>query len=309
MGLKEIFKNPKKLYISATNRGLTNFVTDERHIKTIWSITKGGTLDLDNPKTFCEKLQWLKLHDRNPMYTKMVDKVEMKDWVSRRIGSDHVVPIFGVWENFDQIDREALPNEFVIKTTHDSSGLSVCKNKETFDWGKARLRVEKSLQHNYYMQWREWPYKNVRPRVFAEKMLVETGGRAVDGDALTDYKFFCFNGVPKIMYVSKDTSNDPRTDFFDMDYNHLPFRMADPNADVPPRKPPAFEEMRRYAAILSKGIPHLRVDFYCVEGQVYVGELTFYHNAGFSRIEPEEWDEKMGDWIDLSLAYDCKTHK
>lgn len=303
MGLKEIAENPKLLYISAANRGLTNFVSDERHIKIVWSIYKDGKLNLDNPETFCEKLQWLKLHDRNPAYPKMVDKVEMKDWVSSRIGPGHVVPIYGVWDSFDQIDREALPNEFVIKTTHDSSGLSICKDKKTFDWAKAKARVEKSLSHNYFMQWREWPYKDVRPRVFAEKLITESGGRAVDGDALTDYKFFCFNGEPKVMYVSKDTSRDPRTDFFDMGYIHLPIRMADPNADDLPPKPAAFDEMKHYAAMLSRGIPHLRVDFYYIEGRVYVGELTFYHNAGFSRIEPPEWDKKLGDWIDLSLAY------
>ncbi len=309
MGLKEIVNNPKLLYISAANHGLTDFVSDEQHIKNVWSISKGGKLNLECPQTFCEKLQWLKLHDHNPMYSIMVDKVEMKKWVTERIGIGHVVPIYGVWDSFEQIDRESLPNEFVIKTTHDSSGLSICKDKQSFDWERARARVEKSLSRNYFMQWREWPYKNVRPRVFAEKLIVERGGRDVDGDALTDYKFFCFNGEPKVMYVSKDTSSDPRTDFFDMEYRHLPFRMADPNADVLPLKPPAFDEMKRYAALLSEGIPHLRVDFYCVDGCVYVGELTFYHNAGFSHIEPEEWDKKLGDWIDLSLAYDCKKQK
>lgn len=306
MGLREILRNPGELYISATNRGLTDSISDEQHIRNVWRVLKGGELNLDNPSTYCEKLQWLKLHDRNPMYTQMVDKVAMKDWVSERVGSEHVVPLLGVWDTFGEIDRESLPEQFVIKTTHDSSGLAVCKDKSAFNWLAAEKKVGRSLSRSYYKQWREWPYKNVRPRVFAENLLVEKGGRAVDGDALTDYKFFCFNGEPKLMYVSKDTSADPRTDFFDMEYKHLPFRMADPNADEVPPRPAAFEEMKELASVLSAGIPHVRVDFYCVMGQVYVGELTFYHNAGFSQIDPEEWDRKIGEWIDLSLAYEFR---
>lgn len=301
MSIKEIIRHPKMLYISATNRGLTSWVPDELHIRLLWRIKRGCPIDLKCPKTYMEKLQWLKLHDRNPMYTTMVDKLEMKSWVSKKIGSQYVVPVYSSWDCFDDINPSNLPNRFVLKTTNDSSGLSVCKEKSSFDWDSARQKVNASLRRNYFDVWREWPYKNVKPRVFAEALLEERGS-CQDG-VLTDYKFFCFNGVPKIMYVSQDASISPHTDFFDMNFNHLSIRMADPNADILPPKPKKFEEMKSLAAKLSEGIPHVRVDFYCVNDCVYVGELTFYHNAGFSEIEPEEWDQRMGDWIDLSLAY------
>ncbi len=251
-------------------------------------------LDLTNPRRFTEKLNWLKLHDRNPLYSKLVDKYEVKQYIASIFGEKMVIPSYGVWERFDDIDFDKLPNQFVLKCTHDSGHFCICKDKASFDIKSAKLKLENSMKHNFFGWTREWPYKNVKPRIIAEKFMEDN-----DSDALTDYKFFCFNGVPKMMYISKDVSADPRTDFFDMDWNHLPLKFKDPHADIIPSKPALFEEMKRIATILSNGIPHVRVDLYVVNGQIYFGEMTFFHNSGIFSIEPDEWDYKIGEWLEL----------
>ena len=250
--------------------------------------------NLKNPRTFNEKLQWLKLYDRKPEYTQMVDKYETKKYVAERIGEEYVVPCYGVWDSFDEIPFDKLPDQFVLKCTHDCGGLVICRDKKNLDMAAARKKINESLKCNYYLYSREWPYKNVKPRVLAEQYLEDTVG-----DALTDYKFFCFNGEAKIMYISKDKGMEPRTDFFDMQFEHLPITARDPNAEQTPKKPVRFDEMREIANILSKNIPHLRVDFYLVKDKIYVGEMTFYHMSGHIPIKPHKWNEKMGDWLQL----------
>ena len=251
-------------------------------------------LNLKNPRRFTEKLNWLKLHDRNPLYTILVDKYEVKQFVKSVLGEQMVIPSYGVWDNFDDIDFDKLPNKFVLKCTHDSGRFCICKDRTKFDVQSAKSKLEKSMNNNFFWWTREWPYKNVKPRIIAEKFM-EDG----NGDVLTDYKFFCFNGEPKMMYISKDVSLDPRTDFFDMDWNHLPIRMKDPHADVIPSKPAKFEEMKKIARILSKGIPHVRVDMYVINDQIYFGEMTFFHNSGIFSVTPDEWDFKIGKWLEL----------
>ena len=251
------------------------------------------------PHTFSEKLNWLKLHDRNPLYTKLTDKYAVKDYVSKKIGVDKVVPLLGVWNSFDEIDFDHLPERFVLKCTHDSGGFMICKDKSTFSKVKARSFFNRELRKNYYWNKREWPYKDIQPRIIAEKYL-EDG----NGDALTDYKFFCFNGEPKMMYISKDVSADPRTDFFDMDWNYLPFKFKDPHAEVRPSMPDKFEEMKEIARTLSKGIPHVRVDMYLINNHIFFGEMTFFHLSGFFSVTPDEWDDIIGGWLDLK-KYDA----
>lgn len=252
-------------------------------------------LNLKNPKTFNEKLQWLKLHDRKPEYATMVDKYEAKQYIAEKIGSEYVIPTLGVWDRFDDIDFDSLPDQFVLKCTHDSGGLVIVRDKSKLDMETARKKIEASLQNNYYWHKREWPYKNVKPRIIAEQFLENP-----ESADLFDYKFFCFHGEPKVMYISNDHGADPRTDFFDMEFQHLPIKARDPNADIPPCKPEKFEEMKRLAEVLSKGMPHLRVDFYYVNGKVYLGELTFYHMSGFTEFTPPEWNMRMGEWLDLT---------
>lgn len=254
-------------------------------------------LNLKNPKTFNEKLQWLKLYDRKPEYTRMVDKYEAKQYVAERIGEEYIIPTLGVWDSFDEIDFDSLPNQFVLKCTHDSGGLVICTDKTKLDLEKARRRITASLQRNYFWANREWPYKNVKPRIIAEAYMQDT----VTAE-LRDYKFFCFNGTAKLLFIATDRQTDgeeTKFDFFDMDFNHIDVRNGHPNADVPPAKPVCFDQMRQLAEKLSADIPQLRVDFYEVDGKVYFGELTFFHWTGLVPFEPEQWDYTFGEWIKL----------
>ena len=224
----------------------------------------------------------------------MVDKYEAKKYIAEKIGEEHIIPTLGVWDKFEDIDFDCLPDQFVLKCTHDSGGLVICKDKSKLDKKAAKKKIERSLKSNYYWSGREWPYKDVKPRIIAEKYMKDD-----NSEWLVDYKFFCFNGEPKFMYCSMDKADDPRTDFFDMDYNRLEMRMRDPNSEVPPSKPEKFEEMAALAKILCANIPHIRVDFYQINGLVYAGELTFYHMGGFAKIYPEKWMDILGDWIKL----------
>lgn len=249
------------------------------------------------PTTYNEKLQWLKIYCRRPEYITMVDKAEAKKYVAERIGEEYIIPTIGVWDSFDDIDFNLLPEKFVLKCTHDSGGLVVCKNKSELDIQDARNRLTKSLHTNYFWFGREWPYKMVKPRIIAEQYMEDMTDKE-----LRDYKFFCFHGVPKVLFIATDRGNDQedtKSDFFDMDFNHLDIRNGHPNALVPPHKPLAFDKMKKLAAELSKDIPHLRVDFYEVNGKIYFGELTLSHWSGFMPFEPDEWDERFGSWIDL----------
>lgn len=267
---------------------------DALWLKMIYRQRLHRSLELKAPRRFTDKLNWLKLHDHNPLYTSLVDKYEVKQYIKDFLGEQMVIPSYGVWDSFDDIDFDKLPTQFILKCTHDSGRFCICKDKAAFDIAAAKMKMEKSLKNNFFWWTREWPYKNVRPRIIAEKLMVDG-----ESDALTDYKFFCFNGEPRMMYVSKDVSTDPRTDFFDMDWNHLPFRIKDPQADVMPEKPALFNEMREIACKLSMGIPHVRVDLYVINGQIYFGEMTFFHNSGIFNITPDEWDYKIGEWLEL----------
>ena len=299
--IKKIIKNPLLLFGSLGHRGFFNWMSDEQYLKILYKTRMGKPLNLDNPQTFNEKLQWLKLYDHNPEYTTMVDKYAAKKWVADRIGGEYIIPTLGVWEHFDDIDFDKLPDQFVLKCNHDSGGLVICRNKSKLDINSARKKINKCLKHNYYWGNREWPYKNVQPCIIAEKYMEDTASKNLSESerCLTDYKFFCFNGIPKIVYISKDHASEPSTDFFDMEYAHLPLRMRDPNSETPPAKPNNFGEMKELAEVLSKGIPFLRVDFYSVDGKIYAGELTFYHCSGFAPIFPKEWEVKLGEWIEL----------
>lgn len=294
MNYKRLFPNKQKRLALLNSLG---FIPDKPMITLLYYIRTGKIMNWKNPQTYTEKLQWLKYYDRNPIYTEMVDKYKMKEFVTNRVGEGHIVPLLGCWECFDEIDFDQLPDSFVLKCNHDSGSVIICESKAEFDVEDAKKKLTSALSKDAYSFGREWPYKNVPRRIIAEKYLGAESNEM--GFCLLDYKFFCFNGEPKVMYISNDKGNDPRTDFFDMDFHHLPIRMKDPNADVPPKKPKEFETMRELAKELSGGIPHLRVDFYVTNGSVYVGELTFFHNSGFTPIWPDEWNKKMGDWIEL----------
>lgn len=418
------------------------WMSDKYFIKVFWKRMMSYPLDLKHPKTFNEKLQWMKLYDRNPLYTNLVDKLKVKAWVADKIGSEHVIPTLAVYNSVDDIRLEELPDQFVLKCNHDSGGVVLCRDKSEFDLDAAKEKLKKSLDRNFYWDYREWAYKDVERKIFAEKYMVDSTMRSefnnsndglndnpriieVDFDlfkwhkrrayntawnviekhilsvdalpnvidnqrvlreirslvtkysemvpignidyylinnriyfvevtfhddnnsdftleviglekgncvtmptnkrfskgwlvghdeylvyfhsepkrpkfvGLKDYKFFCFNGEPKIMYVANDRSEFPTMDFFDMDYCRLPLYTVDPPAFFPPSKPNGFEEMKGFAALLSQNIPQVRVDFYENEEGVFFGEMTFYHSTGFSEIHPMEWNQKMGEWIKL----------
>mgnify|MGYP003298987625 FL=1 len=276
---------------------LFSFLNDESYLKCLYWIKFKKKLNLESPSTFNEKLQWLKLYDRKPIYKTMVDKYQVKQHVSNLIGDEYIIPTLGVWERFEDIDFDALPKQFVLKTTHGGGGYGVyiCKDKTTFNRDECRRRLNKSMKQNIYKQLREWPYKDIKPRIIAEEYI--TNG----GSFINDYKFFCFDGEPKIMLIASGRYIEPETcfDYFDMDFNHLPFEQGGPNYNKPIAKPQLFEEMKAIAAKLSAGIPHARIDLYEVDGRVMFGEITFFDSSGFAKFKPDTWAYKMGGMITL----------
>ncbi len=284
-----------KIIIKLDRKGLIR-LRDEDYLKMLYRITFNKKLDLTNPVTFNEKIQWLKLNDRKDIYSIMVDKYEVKKYVERIIGEKYIIPTIGVYNSWEEINFDDLPNQFVIKCTHDSGGLVICTDKNKFDFNSARDKIKKSLKNNFYWASREWPYKNVQPRIIIEKYIEDKNDKE-----LRDYKFFCFNGVYKMMFIASNRQGDGDTyfDFFDRDFNHLPFTNGHPNAPELPHKPNNYEEMIKLAESLSKDIPQVRIDLYEVDGNIYFGEMTFFHWSGFVPFQPSEWDKIIGDWIEL----------
>lgn len=271
---------------------------DKWFIRLRWNANMPYRLNLKHPQTFNEKLQWIKLNDRNPLYTNLVDKYKVKQYVTERIGSEHVIPVIGAWDDVESIEWDNLPNQFVIKCSHDCGGMVICKDKSKLDIQAAKKRLKRCMSQNYYWQSREWPYKNVVPKIFAEAYMEDQFGE------LRDYKWFCFNGEPKAFFIASDRQKEgeeTKFDFYDTEFNHLPFVQGHPNSKEELDKPVGFEKMKKLAAKLSKGIPEVRVDFYDVDGKVYFGEFTFFHYGGMTPFEPNEWDYKFGEWIKLPI--------
>lgn len=296
MTISYIIKNPQIIYklIAIIFNPL---LSDKLYLSLFYRGEFGKKLNWEKPVTFQEKLQWLKLNNRNPAYSELVDKYEVKRIVGSQIGEQYIIPTIGVWYRFEDIDWDTLPEQFVLKTTHDGGGkgIVICKNKKTFDLKKAKKILTSSLSRNTYKNVREWPYKNVKPRIIAEQYIEDT----LTHD-LPDYKFFCFNGEVKALYVATGrSSGNVKFDFFDVNFNHLDIVQTHPMSGVQIEKPKCFEEMKRLASILSLGMPHVRCDFYQVNGQVYFGELTFYHHGGFVPFHPQSWNKIWGDWITL----------
>ena len=249
----------------------------------------GQRPDLNRPRRYTEKLQKMILCDHNPLYHRLVDKAEVKSYVSSLIGEEHIIPTLGVWSRAEDIDWDSLPDYFVLKCTHDSGSALICRDKASFDREAACEKLRAALSRDYWKVSREWAYKGVKPRIIAEAYL---------GDDVADYKFFCFNGKPELLFVATERQKEGeevKFDFFDMSFNHLDIRNGHPNASVPPARPEHFEEMKDLAARLSAGLPQVRVDFYELGGKVYFGEYTFYHFRGLVPFEPDGWDVKIGN--------------
>lgn len=276
---------------------LLDFLPDKMFLKIMWRGNVHRALNLRNPKSFNEKLQYLKLYDRNPIYHIMVDKYEAKKYVAKKIEINTVVPTYGVWDRFDDIDFSQLPKQFVLKTTHDSGGVVICRNKDCFDLEKAKKKLNASLARNYYLNCREWCYKDVKPRILAEKYLEELGQAEI-----IDYKFYCFHGEPKFLYVSQglENHNTARLDYMMLDWTKAPFYRNDyKHFEKLPPKPNKFEQMLDISRKLSMGIPFIRVDLYEIAGNIFWSELTFYPGSGFSLFEPKEWEDKIGEWLKI----------
>ena len=273
------------------------YLPDALYLKLLFKHRVGYKLNLDNPTTYNEKLQWLKLNDIHPEYTRMVDKVEAKEYVASIIGEKYIIPTLGIYNHVDDIDFDKLPQQFVLKCTHDSGGIVVCKDKSKLDIERAKAKLKKGWGQNYFKYNREYPYRDVKPRIIAEVYMEDEKTAE-----LRDYKFFCFNGDVKALFIASDRmtpGEETKFDFFDAEYNHLPFINGHPNAKVKPEKPSQFELMKELAAKLSQNIPQVRIDFYEVNGKVYFGEITFFHWSGLTPFEPIEWDYKFGEWIKL----------
>lgn len=272
------------------------FLPDKLYLQVYYFAQFHKFINFKNPKTYNEKLNWLKLNDRNPEYTKMVDKYEAKEYVKNIIGEEYIIPTLGVWDKFDDIDFDKLPNRFVLKCTHDSGGIVMCKDKKTFDIQSAKKYLSTRLNEKYFFIGREWPYKEVKPRIIAEKYIEDS-----EMGELRDYKLMSFNGKVKCSFVcsERDYNGNLKVDFFDNDWNKLPFTRKYGNSIKEIKQPQKFAEMKELAEKLSVNIPFVRVDFYEVSGKIYFGELTLYPGCGFEKFNPDEYDKKLGDLLIL----------
>ena len=287
---------PYAIFRNLTRFGLTKWMPDKLYIEIMYRLAMGKKLDLSNPLTYNEKLQWLKLYDRNPDYVMMVDKYRVRKYIAGKIGKEHLIPLIGVWQRAEDIDFDKLPNQFVLKCNHDSGSIVICTDKNKFDKKLAIRKLSKALKTSGYWYGREWPYKNVLPCVIAEKYMFDDSGVE-----LKDYKFLCFNGKHRCTLTGTERFKESgvKITFFDLDWNKLPFEQHDPASkeDIP--KPVNYDEMKKFAEILSKDIPYARIDFYEVSGKTYFGEITFYPGSGILEFTPESWDRTLGDWLKL----------
>lgn len=292
-------KNVEHTFISLKEMNeILRDVDDETFLKEYYLMFLGKPLNLENPKTLCEKIQWLKMYDRNPLYTKLADKYEVRKYVAETIGEKYLVPNFGVWNSFDEIDFDTLPKQFILKCTNNSGYFYVVKDKENFDKKAARKILEEGLQFNYFYQSREWVYKDIQPRIIADAY-IDTLGQP---DSI-EYKITCFNGKFAFLTFCKgkahasyeERTNDHYDINFEKQYGYVNYK----NTDIAWEKPDQWDEFIEISEKLAQNIPYVRADFYIHNDKIYFGELTFYTWAGFMKFEPEEWDRKLGDMLVL----------
>lgn len=275
---------------------LLGLIPDSLYLRMRYYMHTHKWLNLGNPKRFNEKLQWLKLYYRKPEHTVMVDKYLVRDYIKEKIGEQYLIPLLGVWDNVEDIDFDALPDKFVIKCNHNSGdGMYICTDKAKMDVQKVKAGLKRGLEQNYYLNDREWPYKNVPRKIVAEQYLDDGSGRGIN-----DYKVFNFNGEPRIIQVDFDRFIDHKKNIYTTDWKLCDFSFnypSHPEVEIP--KPPALDEMLQLSRKLSAGEPYMRTDFYCVGGKLYFGELTFFPATGYGAFDPDEVDYKLGDMITL----------
>lgn len=284
-----------KIILKLASRNIIK-ISDKNFIKEKYKLKTGKELDFNNIHTFNEKMQWLKLYDKNPKYTQIVDKYEVKDYLKNKIGEEYIIRTIGIYNYFDEINFDKLPNQFVIKCTHDSGSTVICTDKNKFSIKKTKKFINKCLKKNHYFAGREWPYKNVVPRIIIEEFVKDNYE-----DDLHDYKFWCFNGKVKYIHVTsnRDKADGIKVDFYDLDWNKQPIVWCYPNSNLDIEKPKNYEKMKRIAEKLSENFPFVRVDMYEVNGKVLIGELTLYPGAGFAKFYTEKYDEIFGDMLSL----------
>lgn len=293
-----IIKEPSRIINHMAYKGFFDNFSDEKYIKLMFKTRLGYQPNLKQPKTYNEKIQWLKLNDRKDEYIKIVDKFEVREYIKNLIGEEYLIPLIGIWESVESIPIDELPNQFVLKGTHNSGGVIVCSNKEVLDWRKSKAKLYKVMKRNYYYQGREWPYKYIKPRIICEKYMGDINGKVPD-----DYKIICFNGKPQnIMVCTGRETGDVRYYFFDFDWNFLPYNKVDINTpkDFTLPKPKNLNKMKELAEILSKPYDLSRIDLYEIEGKIYFGEITLYPASGMDTDITREIDESWGNIIEIN---------
>ncbi len=288
-------RNPARIFFYLGLKGHFKFIPDESYVRICYRIQMGKRLELDPPRTFNEKLQWLKLHDRRPEQTRWVDKYEVRKFIAETAGEEHLFPLLGVWDRAEDVDWAALPERFVLKCTHDSGGTVICRDKRRFDVRAARRKLAAALKRNYYWAGREWAYKNVRPRIIAEPLMVDESGTE-----LKDYKFFCFDGEPRLIQVDFDRFVDHKRNLYDLDWRYQPFRLMYPTE--PARaisKPVNLDEVLAFVRRITPKVPFMRTDLYLIGARIYFGEFTLHHGGGAENFTPASYDDLLGGWIRL----------
>ena len=273
------------------------FLPDKLYLQLFFFATTGKFINFKSPKGYNEKLQWLKVNNRHPEYSRLVDKLAVRDHIRDTLGEEYLFPLLGTYKTFDEIDFSSLPNQFVMKCNHDSGSTKIIRDKSALmekEIKKLRKHFTNRLKHDFFYAGREYPYKGIKPYIMIEKLMVDTGKSDI-----TDYKFFCFDGVPKVVLIATDRQTDCRFDYFDMVFNHLDIIDHCPQSEKPIEKPLCFDKMKELAAELSQGIKTVRMDFYEINGQIYFGEYTFFSGGGFDLYIQPEWEKQMGDWINL----------
>lgn len=291
--LHSLKQNPRLLLVGLLSTKAFAWFPDKWFLRIVYRCRTGLKLGLKNPTRFNEKLQWLKLYDRKPVYITYVDKYAVREYVKNTIGEEYLIPICGVWDSADEINFDELPEKCVLKCTHDS-GSSVVVDRFS-DPKKVKRKLKHRMSINYYLRGREWPYKNVKRRIIGELFMEDS-----HSNGLNDYKFLCFHGEPRMLTVCSDkTEMGLKVTYLDLNWNQLPFEGLYPASNHPMEKPEKFELMLVLCRKLAEGMPFLRVDLYEIDGKVYFSELTLYHECGFEKFRPDEWDEKLGELLTL----------
>ena len=295
--IRTFIENPQYFITSPAAKGWLNWVPDSLYLKVLYRVIMGRKLNLKNPKEYNEKLQWLKLNDRKPEYSTMVDKYEVRGYIEDLLGDKYLIPCLGIYDSVDDIDIDALPDRFVLKCTHDSGSVEICKDKSSFDIEGARHRLSQAMKRNYYATYREWPYKYVKPRIIAEGYLEGDGGD------LKDYKVMCFNGEAKIIEVHENRFVEGKVHtqtFYDREWNIVPLTQVETvTVDRPGERPRQLDEILRLSELIAKDMYHARIDWYIERDKIYFGEITFFDGSGFESFSTPEMERMLGDMINL----------